>query len=56
MYHAEEHVAGLGIRLLDILFHGVGERFVAGLVALHNLSAALVDDDDMVVLVNYVHA
>ena len=55
MHHTEKHVAGLVVRLLDIGFHRLGERFVARLVALYNLSAPLVDDDDVVIFVDYFH-
>ena len=55
MDHAEEDLAGLLVFLLDVLLHDVRERAVAGLVALHDLAALLVDDDDVVVFVDYLH-
>ena len=55
MDHTEEHFARLGVFLLDVGFHHVGQRHVARLVALHNLTARLVDDDDMVIFVNDLH-
>ena len=53
--NAEKDGAGLGITLLDVGLDALGERLVAGLVALHNLAGGLADDDDVVVLVEYLH-
>ena len=53
--HTEEDVAGLGTRFLDVLFHRLHQRLVAGLVALDDFSRTLVDDDEMVVFVEDVH-
>ena len=51
MNHTKEHAARLGIRFLDVLFHRLRQRLVAGLVALNNLSRAFIDDDKMVIFV-----
>ena len=55
MYHSEEHIARLIILLLDVLLNDVGERSVASLVALYYLAALFVDDDNVVVCVDYVN-
>ena len=55
MHHAEENIPRLVILRLDIVFHRLGERLVAGLVALHDLAALLIDDDNMIVFVNRLH-
>ena len=55
VHHSEKHVPRLGIRLFDVFLHGVRQRFVARLVALYNLAAALADDDYVVVFVDYDH-
>ena len=52
---AEKDFAGLVILLFKIGFDGVGQRGVAGFVALHNLSCGLVDDDEVVVFVENFH-
>jgi len=51
MYDAEEYGTGLGILLLDICLHRLGEWGVAGLVALHDLPCTLRDDDYVVIFV-----
>ena len=51
MYDAEEHGAGLRVFLLDIRFHRLGEWSVASLVALHDFTRTLRDDDNMVIFV-----
>ena len=51
MHHTEKDVAGLCVALLDEGLDCFGERSVAGLVALDNLTGALVDDDYVVVLI-----
>ena len=53
--NAEKNGAGLGVFFLDIGFYGFAQWFVTGLVALHNFAGGLVDDDDVVVFVEYVH-
>ena len=53
--HAQEYVAGLVILLLDPRLHRVDEGGVAGAVALHQFAGTLVDDDDVVVVVDYFH-
>ena len=55
VHRAEEHLAGLGVALLDIRLHIVGKRAVARAVALHYLAGLLVDYYYMVVFVNYLH-
>ena len=55
MGDAQKHRTGLLVFLLDILFHRLRQRFVAGLVALHDLSASLRHDDQMVVFIYYFH-
>ena len=51
MHNAEKYGAGLRILLLNIQFHRLGERSIAGLVALHDLTCALRDDDYMIIFV-----
>ena len=55
MRHTEVDLPRLGILLLDIGLDLVTERLVARLVALHNLTSRLGDDDDMIILVEYLH-
>ena len=55
MHHTEKYISRLVILLLDVLFHSLRERFVAGLVALHDFATSLRDYDYMVVFVNYLH-
>ena len=55
VYNAKKHVAWLVVFLLDILLHCIGQRLVAGLVALHYLAAALVDYYNVIVFVDYLH-
>ena len=55
VHHAQEHVARLLVLLLQIVLHQLRQRPVARLVALHYFAALLGDDDDMVVLVDYLH-
>ena len=55
MNNTKEDVAWFGIRFLDVLLDGVAEGLVAGLVALHNFTSRLGDDDDVVVFVYYLH-
>ena len=52
---ANEYISRLCVLLLDVLFHGVAQRLVAGLVALDNLSGYLIYYNYMVVLVKYCH-
>ena len=51
VHYAQKDSTRLGILLLDISLHRLGERSVAGLVALHDLTRTLRDDDDVVILV-----
>ena len=51
MHNTQEYCSGFGILLLDIQFHRLGERGVAGLVALHDLPCTLRDDDYVVIFV-----
>ena len=55
MHHTEEYIARLVVLLLDIFLHRIGQRLVAGLVALYDFAAALVDYDNVIVLVDYLH-
>ena len=56
MGHAEKHLPGLGILLLDVGFDGIGQGGVACFVALHDFARGFVDDDDVVVFVEYFHS
>ena len=56
MNDTKEDVAWLGIRFLDILLHRFAQRSVASLIALNNLPTFLRYNDDMVVLVYYLHS
>ena len=53
--HTKEYIPRLRILHPDVFLHGVGERGVAGLVALYNLPALLVHHDDMIILIDYSH-
>ena len=53
--HPEENVARLGVGLFEPLLDGFDKRLVAGLVALDDFAGRLVDDDDVVVFVDYFH-
>ena len=55
MHHAEKHVAGLVVLRLDIILYRFGKRHIASLVALDNLAALLIYDNNMVVFVNDLH-
>ncbi len=50
-----ENIARFGIFFLDIAPHGLDERFVAGFVTLDDLARFFVDNDDVVVFVDYFH-
>ena len=52
---AQKDGTWLGVLLLDIRLDGFRQRGVSRLVALHNFAALLSDDDDVVILVNYLH-
>ena len=56
MYHAQEHLARLGILLLDIRLYGFRQGNIPCLITLYDLTALLVHDDDMVVFVEYLHS
>ena len=51
----KKHGARLLVLFFQVLLDGFRQRFVASLVTLHNLAALLRDDDDVVVLVDYLH-
>ena len=53
--HTEKDVARLLIFLLQPFLDGIGERKVARLVALYDFAHLLIDDDDVVVLVEWLH-
>ena len=55
MHHAKEDGTWLVVLLLQIVLHQLRERLVASLVALDDLAALLIDDDNVVVLVDYFH-
>ena len=55
MHNTYEHIAGLGIALLDIALKAFRKRFVAGLVALHDFPGNLIDYNYMIVFVEYFH-
>lgn len=55
VYYPAEHVAGLGIFLLNECLDRFGERLIAGLVSLYNLARGLVDYYYMVILINRSH-
>ena len=55
MDDAEKDISRFGMCLFYPLLDGLAERFVAGLVALDNLAGPFVDDDDVVVFVDYFH-
>ena len=52
---AQEHIPRLVVFLLDIGFHLVGQRRVAGLVDHDNLAALLVDGNQVVIFENDLH-
>ena len=56
MDHPQEDGAGLGVFLLAIRFHRLGEWSVASLVALDDFPSTLRDDDDMIVFVEDGHS
>ena len=53
--HAQKYLSGFVILLFDICLNGLRERYIAGLVALHNLVASLIDGYNMVVFVQDSH-
>lgn len=55
MRHAQEDIARLVVFFFDPQLEAVFERHITRLVRLHNLGARLVDDDQMVVFVEYRH-
>ena len=55
MDYSQKNGSGLGILIFDIVLHNIREGAIASLVALHDLPALFVNDDNMVVLVNDFH-
>ena len=55
MNNAQKDIARLVVTRLYPFLDGIRERLVARFVTLHNLSALLIDYDDVIVLVNYLH-
>ncbi len=55
MHDPEEYVPRLVVLRLEILFEDVYERFISGLITLYDLSRLFIDDEEMVVFVEYVH-
>ena len=55
VYYPHEYSTRFGISLLDEFFESFHQRFVAGLVALHDFSGTLVYNNNMIVLVEYLH-
>ena len=56
MHHAQEYGSWLGIFLLDVVFDNIRKGAIASLVSLYDLPALFIDDDNMVVLVDYLHS
>ena len=54
MNHTEKDVAGLLILLLQISFHKIRQRDIAGLVSLHDVPCFLSDSNQMIVLVDNI--
>jgi hypothetical protein len=55
MSHPEEDVTGFLVALLEESFESFRQRFIARLVALHNLVAVLVDNQQVIIFVNDFH-
>lgn len=55
MYDTEKYVTGLGMGNLDPFLHSLAERSVAGLVTLDDFTGGFVDDNNMIVFVEYFH-
>ena len=55
MGDAEEDGSRLVIFFFQIVFHQLRERPIASLVALDDLAALFVDDDDVIILVENCH-
>ena len=55
MHCAEKNFAGLVVFLFDIGFNVIGQRSIAGFVALDDLARGFVDDDHMIVFVKDFH-
>ena len=55
MYYTKENGTRLLVFLLDVVLHQFGKGAVASLVALNDLPALLVYDDNMIVFVNDFH-
>jgi secondary thiamine-phosphate synthase enzyme len=51
MDNAQEHVAGLGVRLPDVGLERIGQAGITAAVPLDQLTASLVQSDDVIVLV-----
>ena len=55
MRHAQEHLAGLVVFILDIGFHRLTQRRITRLIPLHDLIAGLIDSNNMIIFVKYGH-
>ena len=56
MHNAEENLPWLVVLLLDILLDCFRKRFITSLVALHDFTTPLGDDNHMVIFINYLHS
>ena len=54
MHHAEEHLAGLGVAFFDEALDLILQCALARRVGLHQVAAAFVDDQQMVVFVENI--
>ena len=52
----QKHIARLGVSFFEPSLYDFAQRSVACLVALHYLANLLVDDNDMIVFVDYIHS
>ena len=55
MGYAEDYIARLVVFLLDIRLDKLRKRLVAGLVALNDFTAFLINYDNVIVFVNNFH-
>ena len=55
MHCAEKNFAGLVVFLFDIGFNVIGQRSIAGFVALDDFAGGFVDDDHVIVFVKDFH-
>ena len=55
MNHTYKNIARFIIACLDKVLQSLGQGFVAGFIALHDFSGALVHNYDMIIFVEYFH-